>query len=161
MPTIRVNKKELSKWDPIEPTGWKQVEVLEADAEGKMAASGKSTNHRIQLGILGPDNIGKEVSMFLNSSAPWIIVPVFCAADNITKAQLFADGDEVDLDLSRLAGKKFDVYIGHVERDGEAQNDFKEFAPYGTNTIEDREAPEDDGRREEDTIGLANDDVPF
>jgi len=133
MPTIRVNKKELSKYDPIEPVGWKQVEVLEADAEGKLAASGKSTNHRVRLGILGPDNVGKEVSMFLNSSAPWIIVPVFCACDNITREELFSEGEEVDLDFSRLVGKKFDVYIGHSERDGSVQNDFKEFAPYGTN----------------------------
>ncbi len=148
MPTIKVNRKELSRWDPIEPVGWKQVEVLEADAEGKMAASGKSTNHRIQLGILGPDNVGKEVSMFLNSSAPWIIVPLFCACDNITRGELFSEGDEVDLDLSRLVGKKFDVYIGHSERDGETQNDFKEFAPFNTHN----EAFDDEGEGEEDTV---------
>ena len=151
MPTIRVNKKELSKWDPIEPVGWKQVEVLEADAEGKMAASGKSTNHRIQLGILGPDNIGKEVSMFLNSSAPWIIIPVFLAADNITKEELFGEGEEVDLDISRLVGKKFDVYIGHAERLGETQNDFKQFAPYGTHSDNDSfKEPNEDAFSEPD-----------
>jgi hypothetical protein len=132
MPTIKVNRNELSKWDPIEPVGWKQVEVLEADAEGKLAQSGKSTNHRVRLGILGPDNQGKEVSMFLNSSAPWIIVPLFCACDDITEEELFAEGDNVDLDLSRLVGKKFDVRVGHVEREGKIQNDFQEFAPFGT-----------------------------
>ena len=136
MPTIKVNRKELSKWDPIEPVGWKQVEVLEADAEGKMAASGKSTNHRVRLGILGPDNVGKEVSMFLNSAASWIIVPIFCACDDITEDEMFAEGDDVDLDLSRLVGKKFDVYIGHSERDGKEQNDFQQFAPFGTHPEE-------------------------
>ena len=134
MPTIKVNRKELSKWDPIEPVGWKQVEVLEADAEGKRAASGKSTNHRVRLGILGPDNVGKEVSMFLNSKADWITVPVFCACDDITEDELFSEGDNVELDLSRLVGKKFDVYIGHSERDGKQQNDFSDFAPYGTHS---------------------------
>lgn len=133
MPTIRVNRNELSKFDPIEPVGWKQVEVLEADAEGKMAESGKSTNHRIQLGILGPDNVGKEVSMFINSDAPWILVGLFCACDNITKEVLFSEGDDVELDISRLVGKKFDVKIGHSEYKGKVQNDFQEFEPYGTN----------------------------
>lgn len=134
MPTIKVKKSDLDKFRPVENLGWKLLECIDL-SEGKPSKSGESVNYWAKFKVLAPDDSDKglEFDHCCNSSGGFAVEPLICAANNVTREELFGGQEETDLELDSLVGKIVEGDLGHrTDDNNRVNNDVKEWAPAGT-----------------------------
>ena len=133
MPSIKVKRSDLDKFRPVDEPGWKIVECLDV-ADGVPASSGESTNYWTKFKIVGPDgpDKGLEFDHCCNDSGDFAVEPLICAANNITREELFGGQDEANLDLDSLVGKTLEANVGHrTDKNNRVNNNVEEWAPLG------------------------------
>ena len=134
MPSIKVKRSDLDKFRPVHDLGWKVVECMDV-AEGKPAKSGTSMNYWTKFRVVGPDgpDKGLEFDHCCNTAGVFAVEPLICAANNLTRAELFGDQEEIDLNLDTLPGKVLEANIQHrTDDNNRVNNNVEEWAPLGT-----------------------------
>ena len=134
MPIIKVKKNDLDKFRPVENLGWKLLQCLDI-SDGKASKNGDSINYWAKFKVIAPNDSDKglEFDHCCNTNAGFSVEPLICAANGLTRAELFGDKEEVDLNLDTLPGKIVEGNLGHrTDDNNRVNNDVKEWAPAGT-----------------------------